>query len=463
MPGRILIVDEVATSRIVLKVQLSASFQDIHQAASATSALEMAERLCPDLVLFSDRLPDMTAFAFVARLRESPGGRRASLVALMGESDRTARARILSAGADDVFARSQPQLLLLSRLRCLMRGRGTEEEIRLREDTGHALGLGEAPAAFERPGVVSLVTHRSATALDWHNALSRLSRHRFLPMPLSEALRWSGTGAPADVFAIDLDGTERRSVLRLITDIRSRSEARHAEILLITADHLNPTLADALDLGASAVMPHGFDPREGLLRLDVLLRRKQAAERLWRSLEDGLRASMTDALTGLHNRRYALPHMDRLAANAAARGRDFAVILADLDHFKQVNDHHGHSAGDAVLMAVADLLRDNLRARDLVARFGGEEFLIVMPDTGRAEAQIAADRLRARLEARAIGVPGQEVPIRVTMSMGICVARPKPEDQPTMVVQQMIDAADRALYEAKHSGRNRITLAAAAG
>lgn len=461
MTGKILVVDESATSRIVMKVQLSSSFPKVHLAANGQEAIEIASRERPDLVLMSDALVDFTAADLCRRLRQSPATAQATLVVMIGEIDRSTRSRLLAAGADDLFARTQPETLLLARLRCLIRARGTEEELSLRDSTSRAFGLAEAPAAFEQPGTVALITQRSAAALDWHQALTRLSRHDFRPYPISEALRWFQTGGGADVVAIDLDSTTRKSVIRLVVELRSRPATRHCEILLITRDHGNPLLADALDHGANAVMSFGFDPREALLRMETLIRRKQGADRMRRRLQDGLRDSVTDALTGLYNRRYTEPYLERLAEDSRASGRPFALVLADIDHFKAVNDAHGHPAGDAVLMVVADLLRDNLRARDLVARFGGEEFLIVMPDTGAAEALIVADRLRRRLAEAPIPVPGRDTRIGITISMGVCVERVRGDGPVPVLVERMIDRADRALYAAKDAGRNAVEMAPA--
>lgn len=459
MSGKILIVDDVATSRIVLKVQLSASFYNIVVAESGARAIELARREQPDIVILADTLADMPVADLLGALRTHPSTAWSTLIVNCQSFDRIRRARLLSAGADDIFARGQPEVLLLSRLRSLLRARGTEDELRMREGTLRGLGIEEPAPAFEAPGRVTLVTRRSATSLDWYNALSRMTRHRYLPQPIAEALRWTHTTEPADVFVIDLDGNDKKSVLRLVADIRSRSDVRHAEVLLVTADHHHPVLADALDLGASAAMSHGFDPRETLLRLDALIRRKRNVERLRRSLEDGLRASVTDPLTGLYNRRYVMPHLERLLSGAHEGRRRFAVVLADLDHFKSVNDRFGHNAGDVVLLAVADLLRDNLRARDLVARFGGEEFLIVMPDTGRAEAELVAERLRKRLEEMPIPLPDRAERLFATMSMGICVATPAPDQSPERAATATIDRADRALYAAKNAGRNTVVMA----
>lgn len=459
MTGKILLVDESATSRIVMKVHLSSSFPHVSIAATGAEALTIAAREKPDLVLFSDSLPDCSGADLCRQMRRQPELAGATLVALVGVADRSKRSRLLSAGADDIFSRGQPEALLLARLRCLVRARGTEEEMTLRETAGRVFGLSEGDTPFDLQGEVALVTHRSASALDWHQALTRLSRHNFRPFPISEALRWFQSGGTADVIAIDVGSSSRKTLLRLIVEVRAHPASRHAEILLVTDNPREPTLADALDHGANAVTTFGFDPREALLRIETLLRRKQIADRMRRRMQAGLRDSVTDALTGLYNRRYAGPYLERVAEDSQRSGRPFALVLADIDHFKVVNDTYGHPAGDAVLMMVSDLLRDNLRARDLVARFGGEEFLIVMPDTGPAEAQIVADRLRRRLAEAPIAVPGREERIQVTVSMGACVEKADPAARSPEIVERMIDRADRALYAAKDAGRNTISMA----
>ncbi|WP_443069418.1 diguanylate cyclase [Sulfitobacter sp. HI0040] len=151
--------------------------------------------------------------------------------------------------------------------------------------------------------------------------------------------------------------------------------------------------AHALDLGADDVMTDGFEPAELSLRLRNLMRRKQMDEQMRATVRTGAQAAIFDPLTGLHNRRYAMPHLQRIADHARATARPFAVMLADLDHFKRVNDRHGHAAGDAVLAETATRLRSNLRAMDMVARIGGEEFMIVMPGSTLKEASAAALRL----------------------------------------------------------------------
>jgi two-component system cell cycle response regulator len=165
--------------------------------------------------------------------------------------------------------------------------------------------------------------------------------------------------------------------------------------------------------------------------------------------------AVTDHLTGLYNRRYALAHLQRMADSARASARPFAVMVADVDRFKAVNDTFGHATGDAVLAEIAARLRDNLRPGDMVARLGGEEFLIAMPDTGDVSAATAADRLRRIVSASDIPVPGRPGGLTATISIGVSVAQPGVDT----TLPDLIDRADQALLAAKADGRNQISLA----
>ncbi|MDF1854848.1 diguanylate cyclase [Pseudooceanicola sp.] len=459
MSGTILLAEETATNRIVNRVLLSAAFSQVLIASSGEQALEIAARQSPDVVLISDGLPDWQTADLCARFRSRPGTVAAALIVLTGDPDGANRACLLNSGADDVFTRGQPAMLQTARLRALIRARGTEEALALRETTERSFGLAEAPAPFEDPGHVALIACSGGTARAWKTALDQVTRQQFRPFDTEAARCWLRAEGSADVVVLAVDTLPLETLQQLIADLRARPASRHAEILLIAAQDTNPALADALDRGASAVMTGGFDPGEAAARINALLRRKKLADRMRRRMQDGLRASVTDALTGLYNRRYAEPFLERLAVESAASQRPFAVVLADIDHFKAVNDTHGHKAGDRVLILVADLLRDNLRAGDLVARFGGEEFLIVMPDTGRAEAHLVADRLRLRLAETPIAVAGQTRRIQITTSIGICVKVAQPGGDAADQVSQMLEQADRALYAAKGTGRNRVELA----
>ncbi|MEC7259672.1 MAG: diguanylate cyclase, partial [Pseudomonadota bacterium] len=220
----------------------------------------------------------------------------------------------------------------------------------------------------------------------------------------------------------------------------------------------------ALDRGANDALPTGFCPDELSLRLTARLREKMRADQLRDTMRNGLRAALIDPMTGLYNRRYALPYLNKIAraARNGTSGR-FALMLADLDHFKRINDEYGHLAGDAVLVETAARLRKHLRPDDMIARVGGEEFMIVMPDLTEEQALLAADRLCRRINARPFLVPGVNTPVTVTISIGLVMAQaPEGVDAEHRLTDLLIGQADRALYSAKDGGRNKVTIAGTA-
>jgi two-component system cell cycle response regulator len=187
------------------------------------------------------------------------------------------------------------------------------------------------------------------------------------------------------------------------------------------------------------------------------IRRRRYMDALRHNYERNMAMALTDALTGLHNRRYMEAHLGNLAQRAVHSERTMALLMIDIDHFKRVNDTYGHPVGDKVLRAVAERLQASLRPFDTVARWGGEEFMVVMPEADEKVGRMVAERLRAAVEAAPIAVDGIGEPLHVTVSVGAAAAGAK-----GFVPDELIRAADAALYRAKESGRNRVETAAAA-
>jgi two-component system, cell cycle response regulator len=169
-----------------------------------------------------------------------------------------------------------------------------------------------------------------------------------------------------------------------------------------------------------------------------------------------IEAAITDALTGLHNRRYMESHLGTLMEQATARCRPLSILILDIDFFKAVNDTHGHSGGDEVLEEFARRLKKAVRGIDLACRYGGEEFVVVMPDTDIAMATAVAERLRRRIAAEPFPINRNARTVKVTISIGIAAMRSS-EDKPAEIIKR----ADQALYRAKREGRNRVAADAA--
>lgn len=426
MTGTILIVDDIATSRIVLKVKLSVACYETLQAADGATALAVARRALPDLILLDVMLPDLSGIEVCRRLKADPATAGIPVVMVTASQSAAARMEALRAGADDFLSKPIDETMLMARIRSLLRARETEYELRLRADTFQALGFGDAPAEFEAPGRIGLITGDQARAVVWRSALAAHMRDRIEVLSPAEALSDTrGSGAP-DLYMV------------------------------------------AADLGAQG----------SALRLGLQIKRKRRAERLRQVVQNGLEMALTDPLTGLHNRRYALSRLKRIAARSHETGSSFAVMLLDLDRFKAINDAYGHAAGDAVLQAVARRFRACLRPADLLARVGGEEFLVAMPECTQENARVVAERLRDVIGSEPVALPAGGA-VTVTVSVGLTMGSVGPRAEvlpapgacsfsrlepelPGAMAQAALAKADAALLAAKTEGRNQVNVSASA-
>lgn len=465
MQGKILIVDAISTNRIVLKVKLASAFYEVIQASTADEASVAALRHAPDLIISAMVLPDGDAADLCKRMNRNAQTRTIPVMVIASRPEQSSRLAALAAGVQDVMVKPIDDALLLARVRSLIRAHNSAAEWRMRDDTSLALGFAEAADEFGPQDRAIMVSADVIMARKWIEALHphlRASLSHSLP---ETALRDLAPDKVPDVFILVLERAEKHSgeVLRLLAAVRATAITRHAGVLVVQRQPDPGIGAYALDLGADDLMSDGFDEEEMVLRIKALMRRKRIADRMRATVKTGLKAAVSDPLTGLYNRRYAMPQLVRVAEHSAVTGRSFAVMVADLDHFKRINDIYGHASGDAVLIEAARRLRENLRGVDLLARIGGEEFLIVMPATPLSEARVAAGRLCRKIGGEGFSVPGSHDLINVTVSIGVTIGGIRPPGSgadmlPELNPNTLIDAADKALYEAKLQGRNQVNL-----
>lgn len=459
MTGRILIVDDVATNRIVLKVKLMAVSYQVLQASSGADALACARQDMPDLILLDQNLPDMNGVEVCKRLKDNPETARIPIIILTDSTDSSTKIKALRAGVDGFMSKPLDELNLLARVRSLLRARDTVEELRLRDSTARELGFAEPEASFASPASIAMIAATPVTSVSWKTALGKKFHHKAIVVNKEQALSRT-TDAPApDVFVIACNLAKPDEGLRLMSELRSRADTRHSAVLMVVPKGANSKSAAALDLGANDVMFEGFDPEEMTLRLKAQVKRKRQADQLRETVRDGLRMAVIDPLTGLYNRRYAMPHLARIAERSKITDRTYAIMVLDLDRFKVINDTYGHAAGDVVLQEVAKRIKDNLRGVDMVARIGGEEFLVAMPDTQLTEARMAAERLCRVIDDHPVRLADGKGNVKVSLSIGVAMGGAMGGTQEDVhSVDQLIEHADQALYCAKSDGRNKVTF-----
>ena len=454
MSGRILIVDDVATNRIVYRARLAAAYYDPILAYDGESALARAVADRPDLILLDLGLPDIPGHEVMRRLRGDQRTRDIPVIALTAARDSETRLSAFSAGADDVIVKPASDQVLLARVRNLLR---TRAEIAFSDAGLQPAGLAEGAAAYEPSATVAVVTGQADVARQLQRDLEGQLRDRLVVLSraqaLAEAAAAQGAQVP-DVFIIHDEDSDATSALRLVSELKSNLATRHSAICVMGRAAEGDEAAIAFDLGADDVVAPHVTATELALRTRSLLRRKRQGDQCRARIEDNLRLVLIDPLTGLYNRRHAAQQLPAIAAKAVERGRDFAVMVVDLDRFKTVNDQHGHAAGDAVLVEVARRLRGNLREGDLLARIGGEEFLAVLPDCSTPEARLVAERLCEAIDERPIRL-ASGLSLKVTVSIGVAVSALK--EGAALSVDALVEQADLALLESKGAGRNQVT------
>ncbi|MCU0903201.1 MAG: diguanylate cyclase [Tabrizicola sp.] len=455
MSARILIVDDVAANRIIQQARLAAAFYEPILAADGASCLAIAREEHPDLVLLDLGLPDIPGLEVLRRLRSDPACRDIPVIALAGPRAEE-RLAAFSAGADDVMTRPANERVLLARLRNLLRLKAESDFPA--PDAMAMAGLAEASASFEPQGTIALVTPQSMPAEGLRAALAGQLRDRLVVLSRREALAeiTAGQGRESlpEVFILQDDGRNPSGTLRLLSELKSHQATRHAAVCVVGPAGDGDEAAMAFDLGADDAVGPGVTAEELALRTRGLLRRKRHADRQRSRMQDGLRLAMRDPLTGLYNRRFAAPQLAAVSARARQDGSQFAVMVMDLDRFKQVNDLYGHAAGDQVLVEVARRLSANLRDTDVLARIGGEEFLAILPRSGMSIARRVAERLCQVMEDEPIRLASGEE-LCVTVSIGVAVAGASGED--SFAVENLVEQADLALLESKGAGRNQVT------
>lgn len=464
MAGRIVLQDGVVTSRIILRCKLSAACYEVCHADGPADVARLAaeDGVVATIMDAGDSTDGITARLAAAGLPRPAGG--VPLILLAEAGNPGLRIAGLAAGAAAVLERPVDEALLLATLRRLSRGTtGDAELMRQAKDT-ESFALCEAAEPFAPQPQICVVPAGSPQAAERiRNDLAGSVAAR-VSLRSVEDLLANGTGSDVVVLAAGA-----AQALRLIPELKSRAATRDAAILF-SVDTAGPAEAEgatvgngqlaamALDLGADEVLPGGATAEETAFLVSRLLARKASADALRRRISAGLRLAARDPLTGLYNRRVAMPRLEQMLLRCGQENRPVAVMLVDLDRFKLVNDGYGHAVGDRVLVEVAARLAAAAGADDLVARIGGEEFLLACPGTALPAASMAATRISSALRDLPVRVPTITGGIRITASIGLAVRDP---DLPGTAAG-LIDEADRALLAAKSDGRDQITVARSA-
>jgi two-component system, cell cycle response regulator len=451
MSARVLVVDDVEANVKLLEAKLSSEYFDVLSAYNGRAALQIAKEEVPDVILLDVMMPRMDGFEVCRQLKADPRTADVPVVMVTALSDVANRLRGLEVGADDFLTKPVNDIALFARVRSLARLKRMMEEMRLREGIcGRFAGRDFVTAEDTGPARILLIEEDPFAAARIFETLRPIAQ-LVICRSCAEAQRL--LDGDADLIIASLS-TPSGDPLLLVTQCRANETFRQLPILLIGDDIDLPRLAKGLELGANDYLIRPPDRNELLARTSTQIRRKRLQDRLQQNYELSLSLLLIDELTGLYNDRYLLAHLDGLIERVNQGGISAALLIFDIDHFKQVNDTHGHAAGDDVLRELAARTINSVRSVDLAARLHGEEFVVVMPETDLASAIAVAERLRLAVAEEPFTVSASGEKVGVTISVGVAAATEGGDHR-----DWLLKRADDALYSAKKAGRNRVITA----
>lgn len=443
MSARILVVDDLAPNLHLLVVKLAAEYYDVLTATSGKEALEIASRERLDLILMDAMMPGINGFEACRLLKENPDTWHIPVVMVTALEETKDRIRGLEAGADDFITKPIDDFNLMARVRSLLRLKMVTDQL-INHTTsgsgGHRLMLDKMS---KKPGNILIVEDHKIRA---NKIATPLREIHNVAITTDTDLVSAHIKHGVDLVIVSLV-SDNFDGLRLCASIRHNESGREVPILVIGDPEDEARLIRGYDLGVNDTLMRPIDIEELKARAQTQLRRKFYADSLRDNFNENLEMVITDSLTGLGNRRYFERSIEPFFEDLKMRDEVFSIMVFDIDNFKRVNDILGHDMGDQILKEVAARLASNMRAIDIVSRYGGEEFMVAMPDTKEEDALIAADRIRSLIGGTPVYVKGQA--LQITTSAGVA------EVMPDEKLRDVFKRADAALYRAKLAGRNK--------
>ena len=454
MPARVLIVDCDPTALAALEERLSVEYFEVSTAVDGEQGLEKMKMDPPDIVLLDPLMPGINGYEVCERMRSDPELFYVPVVMLSISSKPENIVRGLRSGADDYLEKPLDDVVVLARIRSLVRSKLMMDEFRRREKTSNQFGVLDSE---EDMASVNSMGGRILVIDDDVDNIKRIS------MALSSTYQVTSECDLDRAMTVVQDGqfdliivslmVDGNDGLRLCSHLRMMEEIRQTVILVITEPDSHGMLIRALEIGVSDYLKVPVNIDEMMARVRTQLKRKSYQDQLRANYETSLALAITDSLTGLHNRRYMVSHLDTLMKRGQESGRPVALLIMDIDHFKNINDTYGHAIGDEVLQEFAERIKRNVRGIDLAVRYGGEEFVVVLPETDLEVAKMVAERLRQNVADGTFEVSDSlgKVNVNVTVSIGGTVY-----DGTEVSAGSLLRRADEALYKAKNQGRNQV-------
>ncbi|MFV9845837.1 MAG: PleD family two-component system response regulator, partial [Rickettsia aeschlimannii] len=401
-----------------------------------------------DIILLDVMMPEIDGFEVCKTIKTDPETTHIPVVMITALSDIDDRVKGLEAGADEFLTKPINDTALFVRLKSLSRMKSLIDELKLRNSTNALLGVTniEMHDTFADKKIL-LINDDVVQAKNIKQMLLKITQNVKV-ISNSDELDIINEYTP-DLVIIS-STLENDDPLRISVILRGKAEISGVVIILQIDEDGMPLVVKGIELGINDYFVYPIEESELLARIRTQLKRKQYQDNLRNDLEQSVNLAAKDGLTGLFNRRYFDIHLKQMIEKANKESIKLYLLMCDIDNFKYINDTYGHQAGDKVLTIVSRILKNTLRVTDLIARFGGEEFTILLTDIDISKAIETAERVRVKIEYMDFYIEDQIEPLKNTISIG--VTKYKKEES----IESFIERADKAMYEAKTTGKNKV-------
>lgn len=452
---KILIVDDDPSNIKLLRAKLSTGHYEINSAINGEDALEKAGANPPDLILLDIMMPGIDGLEVTKRLKNSPETNDIPVILITALGEENYKEKGLEAGADDFLNKPINTVEIQARVRSLLRLKEYKDQLKVH---GQCEKMLVSPSDLQRDKKPA-EDAPSLLLVEDDEKDAKLLLESLVELPCR--ILWVREGAEAlqrvqeevidvvilDLLLPDVDGFE------VCRRLKKRQETANIQILIVTSLQDLDSKIKGIELGADEYLVKPVNRYELNVRVSALMKKKAYLDKLTRNYENAFSSAITDRLTGLYNRSYFDHFIDIELKRSSRQRSPLALVMIDIDDFKQYNDEFGHLEGDRILKDIGVKIKASIRETDFGARYGGEEFVIVLPGTDQGAALKVSERIKEAVRDCVPENRGHETTNGLTVSIGIA-AFPSDGDSP----KALIEAADRALYSAKGAGKDRICV-----
>uniref|UniRef100_UPI001C46BFB4 diguanylate cyclase n=1 Tax=Rickettsia sp. TH2014 TaxID=1967503 RepID=UPI001C46BFB4 len=438
MTANVLLVSKDRERISPLEARLYKEYYTVYIAENSSQTIEHIAKYKIDVIILGIDLEEVDGIKICTRLKQNPSTTYIPVVMIAEKEDADIRIQAFNAGADELITYPIDIIVLLFRLTALSKTKKLIDELMIRNSSNIILGVAAMSMEEEADRSIAVIDDQGKTERI-SDILYNITKHVY-----------KFTGDEDEIKASDKDIDivlissllEHQDPLRVVSCIRSHKLYKDSIIVMLVdkVDELQVT--QCMDIGINDFFLYNIEEVELVIRVKTLLQRKLYKDNLKRQLQEQVELSIKDGLTGIFNRHYFDVHAIQVVRETHGCKYSSNLLMCDLDDFKNVNDQHGHQAGDAVLKTFAEILKNNFYVTDLVARYGGEEFVILLGCVTLDQAEQLAERLRKKVEETEFIIPLTGDLLKKTVSIGVTEYK---RGEP---IEQFIARADKAMYMA---------------